>query len=58
MPVLIGIFCDDLTQSGRASRAFERASAALLGLGMMLLIFTAAPARRFRFGLHRHKYAT
>jgi len=58
MPVLIEVFCDDLTQSGRASRAFERPSAAPPGLGMMLLIFTAAPVRRFRFGLHRHKYAT
>jgi hypothetical protein len=25
---------------------------------MMLLISTSAPVRRFRFGLHRHKYAT
>ena len=31
MPVLIEIFCGDLTQSGRASRSFERASAALSG---------------------------
>jgi hypothetical protein len=58
MPVLIGIFCDDLTQPDRASRSFESVSAGLLRLEMMLLIFTAGPMRWFRFGLDRHNFAT
>jgi hypothetical protein len=51
-------FCDELTQSEGASRLFESVSAWALHLWMMLLIFTAGPMRRFRFGLNRHKYAT
>jgi hypothetical protein len=58
MPVLIGIFCDDLTQSYRAKRLFESVSAAFLRLEMILLIFSASSMQRFRFGLNRHKYAT
>jgi hypothetical protein len=51
-------FCDDLTQSDRASRLFESVSAGSLCLEMMLLIFVAGPMQQFRFGLSRHKYAT
>jgi hypothetical protein len=45
MPVLIGDFCDDLTQSDRATRLFESVPARFLRLDMMLLIFVAGSMR-------------